>query len=246
MAGWSRRATASASLRSQSAESSQGIKVIGRTSSFSFKSWNEDLRAIGRTLGVGTLLQGSVRKEGSRLRITARLVRTGDGSQLWSKIFEREQAGIFAVQEEIAREVVVALRVKLFPGEDLGFAEHRTTDPKSYDYYLMGVQFLRQPGLENAWRCRTALQKALELDPRNARAHAAMAWALEALYERSGTRTAAEVQEVRREALDSAERAVALAPSLADSSSLAARAIASWRSFRTDSIPGSCRPPSSC
>jgi TolB-like protein/Flp pilus assembly protein TadD len=193
-----------------------GLKVIGRTSSFSFKGGDEDFRAIGQKLGVGTLLQGSVRKEGVRLRITARLVRTADGSQLWSKIFEREQAGIFSVQEEIARDVVVALRLKLFPGENVGVVERRTTDPRSYDYYLMGVRFLRQPGLEHARRSRAALQKALDLDPRNARAHAAMALALEALYEWSEATTAAEVEELRREALAAAERSVALGPDIPD------------------------------
>jgi TolB-like protein/tetratricopeptide (TPR) repeat protein len=194
----------------------RGLKVIGRTSSFSFKGSDEDLRAIGEKLGVGSLLQGSVRKEGSRVRITARLVRTSDESQLWSKIFEREQEGVFAVQDEIARDVAFALRGKLFPGEDPAVEEHRTTDPGSYDYYLMGVQFLRQRGLNNARRSRSALQKALELDPNNARAYAAMAWALENLYEAGEATTVAEVQQIRRKALDAAEQAVALAPNLAD------------------------------
>src|SRR5947208_3508474 len=89
-----------------------GLRVIGRTSSFSFKGRNEDLRIIGQKLGASNLLEGSVRKAGSRVRITAQLVEARGGSHLWSQSFDRELIDVFAVQEEIARSVVAALKIK--------------------------------------------------------------------------------------------------------------------------------------
>jgi TolB-like protein len=92
------------------------LKVIGRTSSFSFKGKADDLRAIGQKLGVETILEGSVRKEGGILRITAQLIRAADGSHLWSRVFDRGEGGVLAIQEEVARAVTTALQVKLLPG----------------------------------------------------------------------------------------------------------------------------------
>ncbi len=94
----------------------EGLHVCGRTSSFSFKGKSEDLRCIGQKLGVATVLEGSVRRAGGQVRITAQLVRTADGFHLWSKTFDRDLANVLAVQEEIARSVVEALKVKLLPG----------------------------------------------------------------------------------------------------------------------------------
>src|SRR2546425_6412349 len=104
----------------------RGLRVIGRTSSFSVKGKNEDLRAIGEKLNASNLLEGSVRKSGARVRITAQLVEAADGSHLWSQQFDREMTDVFAVQDEIARAVVVALRLKLLPPQSGALDEQRT------------------------------------------------------------------------------------------------------------------------
>jgi TolB-like protein len=91
------------------------LKVIGRTSSFSFKGKNEDLRVIGGKLGVAHILEGSVQKEGNKIRVTAQLIKVADGSHLWSERYERDLKGIFELQDEIAGAVVNQLKVKLVP-----------------------------------------------------------------------------------------------------------------------------------
>ncbi|GAB3510417.1 winged helix-turn-helix domain-containing protein [Pseudoxanthomonas daejeonensis] len=114
---------------------SQSLRVVGRTSSFSFKGRSEDLRSIGRKLGVDHLLEGSVRRDGDQLRVTAQLVRADDGTHLWSKTYARELRDVFAVQEEIAHDVAQALSVKLdvarFNREQGG-----TTSVDAYDRLL--------------------------------------------------------------------------------------------------------------
>lgn len=111
------------------------LQVVGRTSSFSFKGKNEDLRAIGRQLGVAHLLEGSVRKDGDRLRVTAQLIRAEDGTHLWSKTYARELRDVFAVEDEISRDVAQALSVKLdavrFNREQGG-----TTNVEAYERFL--------------------------------------------------------------------------------------------------------------
>ena len=111
------------------------LRVVGRTSSFSFKGKNEDLRNIGRKLGVAYLLEGSVRKDGGHLRVTAQLVGADDGTHLWSKTYARELRDVFAVQEEISRDVAQALSVKLdvarFNREQGG-----TTHVEAYERFL--------------------------------------------------------------------------------------------------------------
>ncbi len=194
----------------------EGLHVAGRTSSFSFKGKTVDIREIGRQLSVRAVLEGSVRREGNRVRITAQVVDVANGYQLWSETYSRELTGIFAVQDDIARAVVEALKVKLAAGTGPGGGEGRTTNPESYNYYLMGLHHERQGTVEGMRRARAALEKALALDPGNAPAQAALAIAIFDVWSWGGTTTAAEVEDVRRESLAAAEKAVALAPSLAD------------------------------
>lgn len=111
------------------------LRVVGRTSSFTFKGRNEDLRTIGRQLGVDYLLEGSVRKDGGQLRITAQLVRADDGSHLWSKTYARELRDVFAVQEEISRAVALALSVKLDVAT-FNRGQGGTTNVDAYERYL--------------------------------------------------------------------------------------------------------------
>jgi TolB-like protein/Tfp pilus assembly protein PilF len=188
----------------------QGLKVIGRTSSFSFKGKSEDLRTIGQKLGVGTLLEGSVRKDGGRVRVTAQLVRSTDGSHLWSQTFDRDLSGVFAIQEEIARSVVEALRVKLLPGATVA-RQGTTANWEANQHYILGRDFFRALGLENVRRAEAEYEQAVVVDPNFGLAWASLAHAivaLEAIDPPSGSATR------RGRAALAANRAIALAPNL--------------------------------
>ncbi|NNF40608.1 MAG: tetratricopeptide repeat protein, partial [Woeseiaceae bacterium] len=140
-----------------------GLKVTGRTSSFAFKDQNVDLREIGETLNVASVLEGSVRKAGNRVRITAQLIETRNGYHLWSETFDRELDDIFVIQEEIAAQVAGALHVTL-----LGVsAAVEGSDPEAYEEYLRGVYVLqRNPDeLEPLDRAQAHFEKALGIDP---------------------------------------------------------------------------------
>ena len=121
------------------------LRVTGRTSSFSFKGKNEDLRKIAEQLGVANLLEGSVRKDGDNLRITAQLIDGRDGAHLWSKTYARELKQVFTVQEEIARDVAQALSVTLDIGET-SRATGGTTHVEAYDKYLQARALTLQGG----------------------------------------------------------------------------------------------------
>lgn len=138
------------------------LRVIGRTSSFQFKDKPEDLRAIGDKLNVSHILEGSVRKAGDRLRISARLVSTEDGSYAWSEDFDRKLDDIFAIQDSIARSVVAALKVEL-----LGQDNNATASPneiQAYDFYLKGLQRRSMAGPENTLKAKEFFDQALALN----------------------------------------------------------------------------------
>ena len=116
-----------------------GLRVAGRTSSFSFKGTNEDLNAIGEALNVGAILEGSIRKDGDRVRITAQLINAADGYQIWSETYDRELADIFAIQEEIATSVSGALGVRLGVGGVNSFQGAGTRNIEAYEAYLQGM-----------------------------------------------------------------------------------------------------------
>jgi serine/threonine-protein kinase len=191
------------------------IRVTGRTSSFSFKGKNEDLRAIGEKLGVGTVLEGSVRKERNRVRVTAQVVKVADGFQLWSQTYDRELTSIFAVQDEIAKAVVEALRVKLLPGKVLPLnRKHRTPSPEAFQEYLLGKQFFNRNSRDGFQRAVEAYERALTLDSRYAPAWAGLS--LAAYYLADWAETPAALEEEHRRAMEAAERAVALDPEFAE------------------------------
>ena len=185
------------------------LRVSGRTSSFSFKGKNEDLRVIGEKLGVGNLLEGSVRKDGNHLRITAQLINAKDGIHIWSKTYDRELSGVFAVQEEIAKDVSGALSIKLNVGE-MSRARGGTTNLDAYDKYLQ-AKAKRDRGVGRADLLETdqLFRDALAIDPKFGRA-----WS--GLYD-SLSDTLIFVQEnsaaVRAEMAKASAQAVALAPS---------------------------------
>jgi TolB-like protein/Tfp pilus assembly protein PilF len=187
-----------------------GLRVIGRTSSFSMKGKNEDLRIIGQRLGAANLLEGSVRKAGSRVRITAQLIETSGGSHLWSQEFDRDLVDVFAVQEEIARAVVAALRLKLLPGQ----AEVRPTiDPKAHDQYLLGVAYLARGSGDAYGKAVEVLRKAVGIDPGYAQAWAALS---AALFWHADQSPGGDFRTEWPKALAAAEKAIALAPALSD------------------------------
>ena len=187
-----------------------GLRVIGRTSSFSMKGKNEDLHTIGQRLSAANLLEGSVRKSGSRVRIVAQLIEAEGGSHLWSQEFDRELTDVFAVQDEIAHAVVAALKVKLLPPAR---EERPTANPEAHDLYLRGLALLSRGSAEAYERSVQALRKSVELDPGYAQAWAALARALFWFADQS---PAGDPKVNRPKALAAAERAIALAPNLAD------------------------------
>src|SRR5262249_7564965 len=140
------------------------LKVAARTSSFSFKGKGVEIREIARQLHVANVLEGSVRKSGEQLRITAQLVRAAEGYHLWSETYDRKMDDIFKIQDEIAGEVVKELKVKL-----LGAApKARTTDPKAYVLYLEARELGLQGTAEAFAKSDALLRQALEIDPRYA------------------------------------------------------------------------------
>ncbi len=149
------------------------LHVAGRTSSFKFKDTNEDLRVIGAALNVRHVLEGSVRKSGARLRITAQLIDTENGYHLWSDTYDRDLTDIFAIQDEIAGHVVEALKVHLLGAEVLA-ANHGTANVEAYNEFLRGNYFLEHTSAENLARAGAAYSRAIELDPGFARAYAAL------------------------------------------------------------------------
>ena len=151
------------------------LKVIGRTSSFAFKGRNEDLRTIGDTLGVAYLLEGSVRKAGGDLRITAQLIEVEDGSHLWSQSYDRKLENVFAIQSEIAASIAQALRINLIDAGQAAPVAQVAASLPAYDLLLQArrlIQGRTRGGLEAA---RGLLEEALKLDPDYAPALAALA-----------------------------------------------------------------------
>ncbi len=136
------------------------LKVIARTSAFAFKGRNEDVRRIAETLGVTNILEGSVRRAGGRIRVTAQLILASDGTHLWSQRYERELSDIFAVQDEIAAAIAGALRLKLVPA-----SERRMPSLPAYEAYLRYRTYQWQFTPEAAGRSRECLEQALALDP---------------------------------------------------------------------------------
>lgn len=149
------------------------LKVAGRTSSFAFKNRNEDLRNIGKQLGVANVLEGSVQKSGERVRITAQLVSAEDGYHLWSQTYDRTLKDIFAVQDEIANEVAKAMKVTLLGQDIVSEAVAVSQDTgAAYNDYLKGLYEMNRGNLEANERAITYFRRALEEDP-----NLALAWA---------------------------------------------------------------------
>ena len=148
-----------------------GLKVAGRTSSFAFKGQNQDLRRIGEALGVNHILEGSVRKAGNQVRITAQLVQVDDGFHLWSESYDRELTNIFAIQDEIANAILEQLKLQLLEGEKSALAA-TTTDTRAYEQYLLAKQRIYDRNKLSLEAAAQLLDSVIEIDPEYAPAYA--------------------------------------------------------------------------
>lgn len=191
----------------------RSLKVIARTSAFVFKGRHEDMRGIGRKLNVRYLLEGSVRKSGTRLRITAQLIDAADASHLWSNSFDREAGDIFAIQDEIAAEVSSNLRLNLLAGEKAALTRHGTADFDAYDLYMKGLYYLNKNTDEQVRKAITCLEKAVKKDNEFAAAYAALAECYIHLYGGIGVIAAEESIPLARKY---AQKALVLDPDLAE------------------------------
>ena len=161
----------------------QSLRVASRTSAFAFKGKNEDIGDIGRKLKVSTVLEGSVRKMGNRLRITAQLVNVADGYHLWSERYDREMEDVFAIQDDISQAIVRALRVILSEGEKKQIEKARpAVNVEAYDFYLRGRQYFHQLRRKSLEYARQMFNRAIEIDHEYARAYAGVADSCSMLY----------------------------------------------------------------
>jgi TolB-like protein/Tfp pilus assembly protein PilF len=186
------------------------LRVIGRTSSFQFKGRNEDLRVIGEKLNVAHILEGSVRKSGEKVRISAQLIRAADGSHLWSETYDRMLDDIFVVQDDIAGEVVKALKLTLLGTTSL--TRTRTTDPEAYNLALQGRFFLDRRGQKDLERAVDYFRRSRERDPEYAPAWAGLSQA----YARQAGAGSVPAADGFRRAREAAEKALALDPQLVE------------------------------
>jgi eukaryotic-like serine/threonine-protein kinase len=202
----------------------RGLRVVARTSSFQFRGRDEDITTIGRKLNVATVLEGSVRKAGNRIRVSVQLIQVADSSHLWSESYDRTLDDIFAVQDDIAHSVVKELRTTLM-GEDADSgaseqakaevaqaAKGRATNPEAFRLYLQARNFADRYTREVVAKGIGYLKQALDLDP-----EFALAWAeLGGAYAREGNLSGAPMEEWLGRARGAVERALSLVPDLAE------------------------------
>jgi adenylate cyclase len=190
-----------------------GLKVIARSSSFGFKGRDVDAKDVAERLGVTTVLEGSVRRDGQRLKLNARLIDGASGQQVWSGSFDREVIDIFAVQAELASAIVNAI-VPTARGEMIDPAPPPTTDLKAYDLYLLARTQLAMRTPESIQKSVELMEQAIALDPNFARAHAHLAASL--LFKRVYDSNSAAEDTLMRRAETSVHRALALDPNLSE------------------------------
>jgi len=207
------------------------LKVAGRTSSFYFKGRNASLTEIGRTLGVAHVLEGSVRKQGARLRITAQLIRVNDGFHLWSETFDGNDTDIFALQEDIARRVTDELKVALNAGQQSRLVDVGTNNPDAYALYLRASDIFNRRDRTRFPDAITALQRAVQLDAKFARAFARLA----SMYVVLPSYTDADPQQSNAQVMRYSTEALTLDPGSAEA--WAARG-GSMRKFRDQQVSG--------
>jgi non-specific serine/threonine protein kinase len=189
----------------------EGLEIPARTSVFALRGKGLDVKEVGEKLGVESVLEGSVRKAGNRLRISVQLIKAADGFRLWSESYDREMEDVFTIQDEIAREIVDALRVRLSPTESRALQTLRPTDAEAYDFYLRGRGYFRRRTRESFEFARQMFSRAIEIDPEYAPAYAGLADCHTEFYRNY------ESTEANLDKADAASRkAVDLAPDLAE------------------------------
>jgi serine/threonine-protein kinase len=191
-----------------------GLRVIARSSSFSFKGRNQDAKSIAGQLGVTTVLEGSVRRDGRRLRLNARLVDGATGQQVWSGSFDRDLQDVFAVQAELAAVVIDAI-IPTVRGEMTAMPPP-TTELDAHDNYLLGLAAQRSRTVSRLNDSVAFLERAVELDPSYAMAHAALARSLILAAGYSGTSETARVDPRVKQAEQAVFKALSLDPTLSD------------------------------
>jgi serine/threonine-protein kinase len=201
-----------------------GLRVIGRSSSFRFKDRKEEPKTIGEKLGVSTLLEGTVRKQGERVRIVAELVNAADGIELWTRTFDRELKDIFAVQQEIARAVAESLKMTLLGSADRPAQRAATNSVEAHNAYLQGHFYFQRRNLEDYRRAVVYFDQATQIDPDYALAYAERSEAWTLIGDLSG-----QGKELWPKARADAEKAVAIAPGLAE-----AHAALGWVRYFTE------------
>jgi TolB-like protein len=187
------------------------LKVIGRSSSFRFKDRKEETKTIGEKLGVATLLEGTVRKQGERVRIVAELINAADGIELWTRTFDRELKDIFAVQQEIAAAVAASLKVTLLGLDERSSANPATKNTEAHNAYLQGHFYFQRRNLQDYRKAVAEFDRAIMLDPDYAVAYAERAEAWVWIGDLNG-----EGKTAWPKARNDAEKAVAIAPALAE------------------------------
>ena len=162
-----------------------GLMVISRNSSFTYKGRSADVRAVGRDLGVRSVLEGSIRRAGNRVRITAQLIDATNGAHLWADRYDRDLTDIFAVQDDVTRRIVNALKVTLSPAEKARHADSGTSNIDAYDYFLRGRELLlgKTNTRETFEQSTKFLTRALELDPSYSKAYAGLSMAYSLDYQ---------------------------------------------------------------
>ena len=188
------------------------LKVIGRSSSFRFKDKKEEPKTIGEKLGVSTLLEGTVRKQGDKVRIVAELINAADGTELWSRIFDRELKDIFAVQAEIAKAVAASLELTLLGIKDAVATNASTKSVEAHNAYLQGHFYFARRNVEDYRKAITFFDQATRLDPDYALAYAerSEAWTF------IGDLNTEQKKDAWAAAKRDAEKAVAVGPNLAE------------------------------
>ena len=152
----------------------EGLRVVARTSAFKFKGKADDVRAIGKQLGVTSVLEGSIQRSGNRLRITIQLIRTGDGYHIWAETYDRDGRDIFAVEDEVTRSVGSALRIAMSRTEPTPAKRH-LVDPEARDLYLRGRFWWNRRTPPTTWKSIESFNHALEKDPLFAQAYLGLA-----------------------------------------------------------------------
>jgi TolB-like protein len=190
---------------------SPDLLVIARTSSFQFKGKDDDIRTIGRKLGVANLLEGSVRTSGHAIRVTAQLINVVDGTHRWSETYDRRRDDIFKIQDDIATAVVTALQAKL-ASLPLVADGSRSTNVDAYDQFLIGRHLMARTGIDNYQEAAKAFQSAIALDPSFAAAHIGRADAQYLIWATNGSLTKARYWSIEAQL----NHAIELAPTLPD------------------------------